>query len=323
MPGPSWIEYAQMRKLCFALAVATAALAPALPMKEGSSAFAGRWDLTVVTPKDTYPSWMEFTEKNGSAEVRIVGRVASAHPATEVKLEGAHLSFTTSEWFEKPIKVTWEMSVAGGKLSGVQKREDGVEGRLTGTPAPALKRQPPAAWSNPEPLFNGKDLTGWTPDNPAVNHWKAQGGELLNETAGANLRTTRKLEDFKLHIEYNCPQDGNSGVYLRGRYEIQVEYEPTGTDDKFHGMGSIYGFLAPAADVPPKPGQWESYDVTLVGRNVTVIRDGVTIIDHQEIPGITGGALDSHEGQPGPLYLQGDHTGGMKYRNITVSTPKR
>jgi hypothetical protein len=94
-------------------------------------------------------------------------------------------------------------------------------------------------------------------------------------------------------------------------------------NDKYHGMGSIYGFLAPSPALPPKPGQWESYDVTLVGRTVTVVRDGVTIIDSQEIPGITGGAIDSHENEPGPLYIQGDHTGGMKYRNISISAPKK
>jgi len=102
-----------------------------------------------------------------------------------------------------------------------------------------------------------------------------------------------------------------------------VEYEPPGTDDKFHAMGSIYGFLAPAVEVPPRPGQWESYDVTFVGRTVTVVRNGVTTIENKEIPGITGGALNSDEGQPGPLYIQGDHTGGMKYRNITISVPQR
>jgi hypothetical protein len=88
-------------------------------------------------------------------------------------------------------------------------------------------------------------------------------------------------------------------------------------------MGSIYGFIPPAANVPPRPGEWESYDITLVGRTATVVRNGVTTIDQQEIPGITGGALDSHEGEPGPLYIQGDHTGGMKYRNITISLPER
>ena len=136
---------------------------------------------------------------------------------------------------------------------------------------------------------------------------------LTIETKGANLRTTRKFDDFKLHIEFNCPENGNSGVYLRGRYEIQVEYEPVGTEDKYHMMGSIYGVLGPAVESPRKPGQWESFDVTLVGRYVTIARNGVTTIANQEIPGITGGALDSNEGQPGPFYIQGDHTGGMKY----------
>jgi hypothetical protein len=110
---------------------------------------------------------------------------------------------------------------------------------------------------------------------------------------------------------------------LRGRYEVQVEYEKAGENDKFHGMGSIYGFLAPAVEIAKRPGEWESYDVTLVGRTVTVVRDGQTTIDHKEIPGITGGAIDSREGGPGPLYIQGDHTGGMKYRNITISVPER
>jgi hypothetical protein len=311
-----------MKSLCFVLTLALGLL-PAASKKDGSSPFTGRWDLAIKTPQDKYPSWMEFNEKGGNDQVRIVGRVASVHPAADVRLEGTHLSFTTSEWFEKEIKVSWEMSVADGKLTGHQKRADGVEGEFTGVHAPALKRKPPAAWATPEPLFNGKDLTGWEPDNPSENHWKAQNGELLNQSAGANIRTTRKFDDLKLHIEYNCPKDGNSGVYLRGRYEIQVEYEPPGTDDKFHGMGSIYGFIAPSVEVPPRPGQWESYDVTFVGRNVTVVRDGVTTIDNREIPGITGGALDSNEGQPGPLYIQGDHTGGMKYRNITVSVPQR
>jgi hypothetical protein len=311
-----------MKSLCFVLTLALGLL-PAASKKDGASPFTGRWDLAVKTPQDKYPSWMEFSEKGDNAQVRIVGRVASAHPATDIKLEGTHLSFTTSESFEKEIKVTWEMNFADGKLTGHQKRADGVEGELTGVHAPALKRKPPAAWSVPKSLFDGKDLTGWEPDNPAENHWKAQNGELINQSAGANIRTTGKFDDFKLHIEYNCPKDGNSGVYLRGRYEIQVEYEPPGVDDKLHGMGSIYGFIAPAVEVPRHPGQWESYDVTFVGRNVTVVRDGVTTIDNKEIPGITGGALDSNEGQPGPLYIQGDHTGGMKYRNITISVPQR
>jgi hypothetical protein len=304
-----------MRKI-FLLPMAVVALQAAQP-------FAGRWDLTVTTPKDAYPSWMEFTESGGQPKVRVVGRVASVHPGTDVKLEGSHLTFTTKEWFDGEIKVAWDLHFAGGKLTGAESRADGVVGQIVGVPAPALQRAAPAAWSKPEWLFDGKDLNGWEPDDPPNNHWVAQGGELVNLAAGANIRTTRKFGDFKLHIEYNCPGDGNSGVYLRGRYEVQVEYEKVGENDQFHGMGSIYGFLAPAVEISKRPGQWESYDVTLVGRNVTVVRDGQTTIDHKEIPGITGGAIDSHEGEPGPLYIQGDHTGGMKYRNIAISIPER
>jgi hypothetical protein len=311
-----------MKQIFFVSIVAAALLVPGMSQK-AAQPFAGRWDLTITTPKDTYPSWMEFTQIGGRPQVRVVGRVASVHPATDVKVDGSRLSFTTSEWFDGEIKVTWEFHAAGGKLTGTQKRADGAEGQIVGVPAPALMRKAPAAWTKPESLFDGKDLNGWEPDDPSHNHWVAQDGELVNQAAGANIRTTRKFGDFKLHIEYNCPDDGNSGVYLRGRYEVQVEYEKPGTDDKFHGMGSIYGFLAPAVELARRPGEWESYDVTLVGRTVTVVRDGQTTIDRQEIPGITGGAIDSREGEPGPLYIQGDHTGGMKYRNITISVPER
>ena len=313
-----------MRHFWFVFIIGAALLVPAFSQKHDAGRVAGRWDLTITAGNTTYPSWMEVVDEGGSPAVRIVGRSGSARSVEEVRAEGSHLSFVTTESFDgKSIRMTWEMNAQGDQLIGQQHRADGVEYALAGVRVPALKRKPPAAWTNPEPLFDGKDLTGWEADNPSANHWRAVNGELVNEKKGANIRTTRKFDDFKLHIEYNCPQGGNSGVYLRGRYEVQVEYEPADKNDKYHGMGSIYGFLAPSTAVPPRPGQWESYDVTLVGRTVTVVRDGVTILDNQEIPGITGGAIDSHEGEPGPLYIQGDHTGGMKYRNITISVPKK
>jgi hypothetical protein len=282
---------------------------------DATSPFSGRWDLTIITSEGSYPSWMEFADEGGTPAIRIVGRTGSVHPVRGASVNGAKLTFQ-----DGPGR--WEITVKNRKLSG----QAGV-GQVTGVPAPSLKYEANHkaldAWSTPEPLFNGRDLTGWAPDNPAANHWIAENGELQNAQAGANIRTTRKFGDFKLHIEYNCPLGGNSGVYLRGRYEVQVEYEPAGRNDSFHGMGSVYGFIPPASEVSPRPGQWEGYDVTLVGRNVTVVRDGVLIIDNAEIPGITGGALDSREDQPGPIYLQGDHTGGLKYRNITISLPQR
>ncbi len=314
-----------MKQIYLGLTAAVLVLTPALPQSAPKLQLAGRWDLTIKAPGESYPSWMEFTGKNGSPEVRIVGRVSSVHKATDVKVDGTHLSFTTAEWFGKPIKVTWDMNLTGERLAGSQKRQDGVSGQLTGVRAPTLVRQA-ASWGKPQPLFNGKDLTGWEPlitepGKSVENNWKAVQGELVNAAPGANIRTKQEFQDFKLHVEFNCPKEGNSGVYLRGRYEVQVEYEAADRNDPLHGMGSIYGFLAPAAVIHPRPGQWESFDITLIGRNVTIVRNGVTTIGNQEIPGITGGALNSAEGQPGPLYIQGDHTGGMKYRNIAISLP--
>jgi hypothetical protein len=265
---------------------------------------------------------MELVERGGKPEVRVQSRTGSVRQALDVRLNGAHLALTVSAADAKGPALTWALDVKGGKLSGAQRRGDAVT-ELTGVRAPELKREPPKAWANPEPLFDGKDLNGWEPTTASDNQWVAQQGVLLDTKKGANLKTTRKFDDFKLHIEYNCPDGGNSGVYLRGRYEVQVEYEPLSANDVFHRVGSIYGFIAPATELPRQPGAWESFDVTLVGRMVTVVRNGVTTIDHQEIPGITGGALDSNEVEPGPIYIQGDHTGGMKYRNITISVPRR
>jgi hypothetical protein len=188
---------------------------------------------------------------------------------------------------------------------------------------PALKRRTPKSWSKPEALFDGKDLNGWEPiGDAAQNHWIAQDGMLVNPQRGADLKTARKFEDFKLHFEVNCPDNANSGFYLRGRYELQLEYESLTQNPPERRIGAIYGRIAPAVDLPRTPGEWEAFDVTLVGRTVTVVRNGKTTIDHREIDGITGGAVDANEGEPGPFYIQGDHTGGLKFRNITVSVPR-
>lgn len=308
------------RIFCLALIVALALVLLALSQKD--LPFAGRWDLTITAPDGTYPSWLEATGDKDKPGVRVVGRAGSVHPVNDLKLVGLQMSFSTPEEYKGQTTFTWNLRVKGRRISGTQTRGDGNVGQIAGVPAPPLYRPYDGAWTGPEPIFDGSDLNGWEPDNPSANHWKAENGELINAEPGSNLHTTRKFQDFKLHIEYNCPKDGNSGVYLRGRYEVQVEYEAAGSNDQFHGIGSIYGFLAPEAAVKPRPGEWESYDVTLVGRNVTVVRDKVLIVDHKDIPGITGGAMDSHEAEPGPFCIQGNYTGALRFRNITVSVPK-
>jgi hypothetical protein len=240
----------------------------------------------------------------------------------DFKITGNHMTLTVSPATAQAPAVVWELDAKPGMLTGTQKRGERTVA-LTGLPAPALKAHEVKSWSAPEALFNGKNLDGWEPiGDPKNSHWMVKDGLLFNEAHGANLKTTRKFEDFKLHFEVNCPDKANSGMYLRGRYEVQLENEPEGTEPPERSMGSVYGRLAPNPLQKRRPGEWETFDITLVGRTVSISRNGVLTIDRKEIEGITGGALDANEGEPGPFYIQGDHTGGLMFRNITVSVPK-
>src|SRR5207244_760837 len=111
---------------------------------------------------------------------------------------------------------------------------------------------------------------------------------------------------FKIHAEFKYPADSNSGIYLRGRYEFQIQ-DDAGKPAESHGTGGIYGFLAPRINAVRPPGEWQSCDISVAGRTVSATLNGEKVLDNQEIPGITGGALDSNEGAPGPIMLQGDH----------------
>lgn len=303
-----------MRRFLVSLVVAGAILIPAAAPQEGKP-FLGRWDFNLTGPRSG-AVWLGVQEKGGKLDIWYQPSGGNVYEVKDYKVSGSHLTLTLSP------NVTWEVDASGDKLNVVQKHGDKTV-ELTGVRSPELKRNPPKAWTNPEPLFNGKNLDGWEPiGNVSHSHWTVEDGLLVNKEHGANLRTKRKFEDFKVHYEVNCPDNGNSGFYLRGRYEVQIEYEPLTENPPERRIGSVYGRITPNPELPRTPGQWETFDVTLVGRIVTVVRNGTTIIDHKEIEGITGGALDANEGEPGPFYIQGDHTGGLRFRNITVSVPK-
>ena len=284
----------------------------------------GTWDLT-LTARDgrPRPSWLEVhVSGNGVLVGRFVGVVGSVRPISRLTYANDTLRFA--------IPPQWEGGAADLQFAGVV-TGDGLGGTITdpnGTPypftavrAPALRRAAPT-WAASLPLFNGKDLTGWHTVG-GTNQWSAVNGVLTNAKGGANLVTDALYTDFKLHVEVRYPPRGNSGVYLRGRHEVQVEDSVVTNADAeaTGGLGAIYGFLIPNQNAAKGAGKWEMLDVTLVGRSVTVVLNGKRIISEQEIPGPTGGALDSKEGAPGPIMLQGDH-GPVEYRNLTI-TPAR
>ena len=218
--------------------------------------------------------------------------------------------------------MVFQGELIGGRLEGTTTGPDGTPWQWKGERAPGLKRKSAPKWGKPTQLLNGKDISGWnTSDSNAKATWTVEEGTLVSSGHGPELISDAKFEDFKLHIEFNCAAGSNSGVYLRGRYELQIENDPDPEGPTMR-TGGVYGFLAPSPEQPRKPGEWQSYDVILVGRMVTVAQNGHTIIENQEIPGITGGALDSHESLPGPIYLQRSEAGRVAFRNITITTAR-
>lgn len=219
--------------------------------------------------------------------------------------------------------MVFDATLSGNTLSGTTTGPDGTVWPWTGQKAPALKRSGTPKWGKPVALFNGKDLSGWKPSaSTSSSSWKVENGTLITPGNGPELINDSKFQDFKLHVEFNCGENSNSGVYLRGRYEVQIETDSV-EEPPSHHTGGVYGFLAPSPELPRKSGEWQTFDITLIGRTISVVQNGQTVINNQEIPGITGGALDSHEELPGPIYLQGGEKGHVAYRNIVITPAKQ
>lgn len=291
-----------------------------LPSPDSVRAYLGRWDLTLKAGDREYASWIEIREDQGELKADFVGRWGNARALPKVEISNGKLTFVSPKDEEAlPVDMVFEGTIAGATLSGTVNGPNDATWKWTGERAPALKPKATLTWGKPIRLFNGKDLTGWRmAGQSAAKVWTVEDGDLISPGNGPELINDSKFENFKLHVEFNCGEKSNSGVYLRGRYEVQVETDSI-SEPPTHHMGGVYGYLAPTPELPRKPGEWQTFDVALNGRRVTVVQNGQTVIDNKEIPGITGGALDSHEGLPGPIYLQGSEEGHVLYRSIVIT----
>jgi hypothetical protein len=300
-----------------AIALFLAAAAYAMMQTPTPPAIIGRWDLAIQRPNGPPNSgWLEVRHSGTKTLVgSFVGLSGSARPVSEVQFTGSEVRFTIPpQWERADGNVTVTARLENDRLTGAMTIGSAAPMPFSGVRAPALRRKAPPQWGKAEPLLNGRDLAGW--HVLGANEWEFADGVLRNRKSGGNLVTDQAFDDFKLHAEFRYPKDGNSGIYLRGRYEVQVA--DTGDTLEVDSLGAIYGYLEPSDPAAAKPGEWQTFDVTLIGRMVTVVLNGTTIISNREIPGITGAALDSDEGAPGPLLLQGDHT-AIEYRNLTIA----
>ncbi len=310
-------------KNIFKLLVAVIIILPTSLVKASGEAetypIEGRWDLTVNMDGKLMPSWLEVRHSGVNGYIgRFVWEGGSARPISRVEFKDGKVSFhIPAQWEKTDRELIVEGVLKDDKLSGTLVTTLGKNCTWTGVRMPKLWREKSPVWGQPVKIFNGKDLTGWQAMGP-VNQWVVENGVLKSPKSGANIRTIKTYDDFKLHIEFKYPKGSNSGVYLRGRYEVQIE-DNKGLEPLSLYLGGIYGFIDPWLNMAKEADEWQTYDVELVGRMVTVKVNGTTVIYKQEIPGVTGGAIDSNEAAPGPIMMQGDH-GPIEFRNIILTT---
>ena len=299
--------------------------------------FLGNWALTIPGGG---AGWLGVEDNHGKLTGSILWGGGSVVPVTSIHVDGDTLVVTrvhkrrrrgTSEPIHETETIKATLDGDTMALSTQRENADGkVRGKagFTGKRIPPLPAAPDLAkvkYGVPITLFNGKDLSGWKTMNPsAPNGWSVRDGILTNTATQepgkhisyANIRTEAEFEDFNLTLEVRVPEGGNSGIYLRGIYEVQVS-DTFGKGLDSHNMGGIYSRITPTASAEKRAGQGQAFDITLVDRHVTVVLNGKKIIDNQPLLGCTGGALWSDEARPGPIYLQGDHT-SVEYWNIVL-----
>lgn len=321
------------------LAAALILLAAAGHAADAANPFLGRWALTIPGGA---AGWLGVEQKDGALAASILWGGGSVLPVTTAKVEGDKLvltrvnrapgkkkggkGLTVTETITATVQgdamaLTTSRQRAGGKPSEPQ--------AFTGKRIPDLPPAPDLAkvkFGEPVQLFNGKDLTGWKlMSTTAPNGWSVKDGVLVNHApqeegkphkSYANIQTEKTFGDFRLTLDVNVPAGSNSGIYLKGIYEIQVT-DSYGKPLDPHNMGALYSRITPAVAAEKPAGEWQTYDITLVDRHLTVILNGKTIIDNQPVLGCTGGALWSDESKDGPIYLQGDHS-DASYKNIVL-----
>ena len=278
--------------------------------------FEGCWNMTLHINGNRVPSWLEI-KPWGHIRVGTFLHIGGyPRPLSVINVKNDHFNFAVPwESEDNILKVTGTM--VGDSLQGDIYYPNGTTYKWSAVRVPELPYVKDPVWGAPIALFNGKNLDGW--HARGNNQWVVESGVLKSPKAGANLVSDMEFNDFKMHVEFRYPERGNSGVYLRGRYEVQI-YDSYGTRPSTDQLGSIFGFIAPNETVAKNAGEWQTFDITLIGRRVTVALNGSVIINDQRLSAITGGALDNNEDRPGPFMLQGDHH-PIEFRNIVV-TPR-
>ncbi len=311
------IERKQPVLLC-SVVLTLSLLAPLSTFSQPASAaernFIGRWNLTLLDVEGYASAWLEITpavSKNKSGQ--LVWIFGGAEPLEDISIAEDVLTFS-HPFMGKRLHFTARYT--DGTLSGTATDHDSTI-RWIGVRAPDLQTPARLRQEAPIPLFTGHTLSGWALRNgSAPSCWHAEAGILFNDRSCSDLKSNGDFMNFHLALEFRLEDGGGSGVYLRGRYEVQIANDEN-RQPSTRSTGAIFGHIAPNSSAGKKPGEWQTLEITLIGRAVTVRLNHRVVIAGEPIPGPTGAALDSDEGRPGPIILQGDH-GLVSFRNIVL-----
>jgi hypothetical protein len=281
--------------------------------------FLGKWDITGAAQYSNHVYWLEVKMEGGKLVGYFLNRGGSVTKLPEIAIENGELVFSPSAKPDPP-KPIHRARVEEGRLLGMLKSGDreiawiGVRPPKWGEYNANAKHK----FGTPVVLFDGKTIDSWDvqhKDRPSG--WSVVDGVMTNEPKANNLVSKHRFENFKISCEYKLEQKSNSGIYLRGRYELQV-FDDAGKEPESHGHMALYSRVAPLVNASLPAGQWQTMEATIVGNRLTVFLNGKKVHDNITIDGITGGALDSNEGEPGPIMLQGDHE-KVWYRKVVVT----
>ncbi len=284
----------------------------------------GRWNLTVQNEARGRAWWLEVNEA-GSKKIngRFVGAPGGqldAIPQISIDHKELHWSFERAG-----KKLSYVATIQKGRLVGTQSIDGKPATTFSGDRAPEIRDRDDDRWKPTEPieLFNGKDLSGWQATFPGRSvEWSVTAdGITKNAPKASDIRTAETFWNFELHAEYRYQKGSNSGIGLRGRYEVQIE-DTAGLPIDGHSAGGIYSRIPPKEQAARPAGEWQTLDVRLVGRIVTVKLNGKITVDHQVIEGPTAMCFDPNEAMPGPIAVQGDH-GVVEFRKLTITPLSR
>ena len=304
----------------------------AFSSNSSASELDGDWSLSL---KSGTPAWLSIKRIDGKPVIKMRLHVGPEGPQTNIKEVNGRLSFTLKQNKKQKDTKTVDLGIKSGKLEGVI-ISTSMDGTVTETPFTG-KKIPPVS-STPPDLAKVRfglplsiSMAGTSPVGVPTKRIKSMAGESKTDSSLTRPQRPTSVPPALTQIFAPMPFTKTSGCTLSFWFKKRAtavstfaactrrkSWIGTAACRACKGSASVFGRIAPSKNAGKKGGEWQSYDLTLVDRHITVILNGEKVIDNQPVPGPTGGAVFTDPTTPGPIHLQGDHT-SVAFRNIYLA----